>query len=50
MFRSKENARYSRFYERRILIAGLLTLLSVAFSLPRAGGQTAKQPASQDVD
>ena len=41
---------HSGFSQRRILIAVLLTLLAVAVALPGAGGQTAKQPASQDVD
>ena len=41
---------HSGFSQRRILIAVLLTLLAVAVALPGAGGQTAKPPASQDVD
>ncbi len=41
---------HSGFSQRQILIAVLLTLLAVAVALPGAGGQTAKPPASQDVD
>jgi VWFA-related protein len=50
MFRFNQNAKYSGFCKRRILIAVLLTLPAVAVPLAMAGGQTAKQPASQDVD
>ncbi|MGA2339037.1 MAG: VWA domain-containing protein [Terracidiphilus sp.] len=38
------------FSRRPIPIAVLFTLLAVAVALPGAGGQTAKQPPSQDVD
>ena len=41
---------HSGFSQRRMLIAVLLTSMAVAVVLPEAGGQTAKQPASQDVD
>ena len=46
---NKRTARV-RFSQRRIQVAVLSTLLAVAVALPGAGGQTAKQPASQDVD
>ena len=50
MFQYDKNSKYIGLYTRGILIAVLLILLAVAVSLPRAGGQTATQPASQDVD
>jgi VWFA-related protein len=50
MIQFNSKTAHTRFSRRRILIAVLLTLLAVAVALPGAGGQTAKQPASQDVD
>jgi VWFA-related protein len=50
MIQFNKNAKNFGNYKRRILMAVLLTLLAVAVPLPRAGGQTAKQPASQDAD
>jgi hypothetical protein len=50
MIQLNNKAALTRFSERRILIAVFLTLQAVAVALPGACGQTAKQPASQDVD